>query len=187
MIGSNIAKHAKKNRIYAFTIDMLHCYDDFILQLDDKISESISDEQSSIGFRCCRNLQSINGRIFFHCNDHAFQRINKYINLLINNRNDSDNFDENVNSLNRKDLLWNFQGLSSFRSWGPKENWNPAKEFSFPKLNEALRAAKWEGNNSGIDMYLSSSQFTLPAGKYKISTSEIRKEIRKPLSDPDTA
>ena len=34
-LSNQFADHQAKEQAYAFIIDMLHCYDDFILQLDD--------------------------------------------------------------------------------------------------------------------------------------------------------
>ena len=180
-IQHNLNEHKKESRGYVFSIDMLHCYDDFILQLDDAITEAVGDPRSSIGFRCCRDLLSAKGRIFFHCNDHAFQRIEIYIESLNKYRDDGDGLDKLVNVISNKDELWNYKALIAFRPWGPKQHWSPASEFSFAKFKGDkinMKAAQWSANNAGIDMYLSSMNMTLPAGKWE--TSIHTKTVIKP-------
>lgn len=184
MIEGNFKAHLEDNRAYVFTIDMLHCYDDLILQLDDAITEGVSDPRISIGFRSCRDLSSTSGRIFFHSNDHAFARIEKYIAMLQNNRDDNDNFELIKEILVSPNELWNFTGLIAFRPWGPKSNWNPALDFQFPKVENKhfkLKAATWQGNHVGTGLYLSSADIMLPKGKYKyeISQVEINAQQRK--------
>ena len=120
MIANNLEAHESESRAYAFTIDMLHCYDDFILQLDDEITKIVNDPKISTGFRCCRELTAINGRIFFHCNDHAFMRTEHYLEQLSKFRDDGDDFDQIKAILENKNELWNFQGLIAVRPWGQK-------------------------------------------------------------------
>ncbi len=177
MIAGHLAKHAKESQAYIFTIDMLHCYDDFILQLDDAIADAVDDPRTSIGFRSCRDLKSLKGRIFFHCNDHAFERIPIYRAILVNNRDLGDDYEYIESVLSDPTDLWNFKGLIAYRPWGPKSDWFPASTFSFPKFEDnkvSIKAAQWSANNIGIDMYLSSSNFILPKGTYKYQISEVR-------------
>jgi hypothetical protein len=177
MIGEQMAKHELESRAYVFPIDMLHCYDDFILQLDDAISNAVGDHRISIGFRSCRDLKSINGRIFFHCNDHAFERISIYKENLVKNRDPGDDFEDIDSILENPIDLWNFKGLIAYRPWGPKTGWSPANTFSFPIYEDKklfFKAAQWEVNNVGVDMYLSSSNIILPKGTYRVKISTIQ-------------
>jgi hypothetical protein len=177
MIAKHMAAHESESRIYLFTIDMLHCYDDFILQLDDALYEVVNDPRISIGFRSCRELSSVNGRIFFHCNDHAFARIPTYRELLAKNRDPGDDFEYIESVLSDPTDLWNFKGLIAYRPWGPKSDWFPASTFSFPKFednNVSIKAAQWSANNIGMDMYLSSSNFILPKGTYEVRIDNVR-------------
>lgn len=185
MIEGNVKAHLDEDRVYVFTIDMLHCYDDFILQLDDVIAEAASDPRTSIGFRSCRGLNSTAGRIFFHSNDHAFARIEKYTAMLNENRDANDNLDLIKEILTKPNELWNFTGLIACRPSGPKNNWNPALNFKFPKIEKGhfiLKAAIWSGNQTGADLYLSSADFMLPKGKYKYESSIV--EINAQQEDP---
>ncbi|QNH00126.1 hypothetical protein [Pseudomonas sediminis] len=172
MIEENMETHKKEDRLYFFSVDMLHCYDDFFLQLDDALQDAILDPKVSTGFRCCRNINSVVGRVFFHCNDHAFQRLDRYVQLLGENRDEGDQFDEFILAVENRSELWNFRGMTAVRPWGPKPGWSPAAEFKFPRVGEPLRAAKWQANNVGIDMYLSSMQLMLEPGTYKCEVSE---------------
>jgi hypothetical protein len=177
MIAQRIAKHELESRAYVFTIDMLHCYDEFILQLDDAISKAVGDPRISIGFRSCRDLKSVNGRIFFHCNDHAFERISSYKEILQQNRDPGDDFEYIDSILTNPIELWNFKGLLAYRPWGPKSGWSPASTFSFPKFEEkkvSIKAAQWEANNIGVDMYLSSVNISLPKGTYDFQASIVQ-------------
>ena len=170
MIAEHLATYDSESRIYLFTIDMLHCYDDIILQLDDALCRVVNDPRISIGFRSCRDLLSVKGRVFFHCNDHAIARIPAYRESLSVNRDPGDNFEYIDPVLSNPSDLWNFKGLMSYRPWGPKLDWSPASTFEFPKYDNgkiSFQAAQWQANNVGVDMYLSSSDFTLPKGKYK--------------------
>lgn len=176
MIAKHMATHELESRIYLFTIDMLHCYDDFILQLDDALYEVVNDPRISIGFRSCRDLSSVNGRIFFHCNDHAFARIPTYRELLAKYRDPGDNFEYIESVLSNPCDLWNFKGLIAYRPWGPKSNWSPASTFEYPKFvgkKVSFKAAQWTANNLGTDMYLSSSNFTLPKGTYEFKAGNV--------------
>ncbi len=176
MIAKHMAAHELESRIYLFTIDMLHCYDDFILQLDDALYKLVNDPRISIGFRSCRDLSSINGRIFFHCNDHAFARIPTYRELLVKHRDPGDNFEYFESVLSNPSDLWNFKGLIAYRPWGPKSDWSPASTFEYPKFegNEvSFKAAQWKANNLEVDMYLSSSNFNLPKGTYRVRVNNV--------------
>ena len=62
MLAENAEANEAESRANVFTIDMLHCYDDLILQLDDAIVEAVDNAQVSIGFRSCRDLQGVKGR-----------------------------------------------------------------------------------------------------------------------------
>ncbi len=175
-ISAQFASYQAKQQAYAFTIDMLHCYDDFILQLDDAVTQAVKDPRISIGFRSCRELQSVGGRIFFHCNDHAFQRIPLYREYLRDNRDDGGNFEQIDDMLAGPEELWNFKGLIAYRPWGPKFDWAPAHTFTIPQFEGQmlnLRAAKWVPNESAIGTYLSSLEITLPEGQYEVESSDI--------------
>ncbi len=174
-ISAQFAEHQAKGQAYIFTIDILHCYDDFILQLDDAVSQAVKDPRISIGFRSCRDLLSVNGRIFFHCNDHAFQRIDLYREYLRSNREGGDNFEHIDNALTNEDELWNFKGLMAYRPWGPKADWAPAQAFTNPRFEGELlklRYAIWVPNESAIGTYLSPLKITLPEGKYAVAATE---------------
>lgn len=176
MITKQLAQHQAESRAYVFPIDMLHCYDDFILQLDDAISEAAQDPRISIGFRSCRELLHIRGRIFFHCNDHAFARISHYKTLLVSNRNEGDDFDRIDMILSHPEELWNFKGLMAYRPWGPKTNWKPAAEYASPKVEDGriqAKAAKWHANNADAQIYLSSLEIILPPGTYQSQLDEV--------------
>jgi hypothetical protein len=176
MIAKHMAAHELESKLYLFTIDMLHCYDDFILQLDDALYEVVNDPRISIGFRSSRDLSSVNGRIFYHCNDHAFSRIPTYRELLAKYRDPGDNFEYIESVLSDPSDLWNFKGLMKYRPWGPKSDWFPASIFEYPKIegnNVSFKAAQWNANNLGVDMYLSSSIFTLPKGTYEFRVDNV--------------
>lgn len=165
-----LESHNAGSRGCVFLIDSLHCYDDFILQLDDAITHALSDQRSSVGFRCCRDLMSTGGRIFFHCNDHAFERIPQYRTMLGENRDAGDNYEEIDGRLALPDGLWNYKGLAAYRPWGPKPNWTPANSFVAPKFDDgclSFEAAQWRPN-AELDVYLASSSFILPTGKFAI-------------------
>lgn len=177
MIAKHLSTHEKASRAYVFTVDMLHCYDDFILQLDDAVVKAVDDPRTSIGFRSCRELRSIKGRIFFHCNDHAFARIPTYRGILAKNRDHDDDYEYIESVLRNPTDLWNFNGLIAYRPWGPKSDWSPASTFSFPKFEDnkvSFKAAQWAANNIGVDMYLSSSNFILNKGTYGVRISKVR-------------
>lgn len=188
IITNQLAEYEFKQQAYVFTIDMLHCYDDFILQLDDAVSHAAGDPRISIGFRSCRELSSVDGRIFFHCNDHAFQRIPQYRQLLATNRDDGDDFEYIDGVLAEPAKLWNFKGLIAFRPWGPKSGWAPAESFVNPQYEEnkiELRAAKWAANNLGIDTYFSSLSVVLPKGKYDFQIGEVVTPSEKDTKNGD--
>lgn len=176
IINEQVARHETEARAYVFTIDMLHCYDDLILQLDDAIYRAVGDPRISMGFRSCRDLTHVRGRIFFHCNDHAFERIPQYRALLTSNRDEGDAFEQVDLLLSRPEDLWNFKALIAYRPWGPKTGWKPAAEFEFPKVAEGqiqVKAAKWNANQSDTQVYLSSLEIVLPPGTYQARLGEV--------------
>jgi hypothetical protein len=170
MITNHLAQKLEDGGVYAFAIDMLHCYDDFILQLDDAIVAATKDCRASIGFRSCRELQSARGRIFFHCNDHAFGRISRYQEMLASTREPGDEYEALAPLLREPAQLWNFPGLLAYRPWGPKKDWWPASEFRFPRFegNQVkFRTAQWRSNVPNGELYFAGAVFTLPAGEYQ--------------------
>lgn len=176
MIAKHMEAYELESKIYLFTIDMIHCYDDLILQLDDELYKFVNDPRISIGFRSCRDLSSVSGRIFYHCNDHAFARIPTYRELLAKYRDPGDNFEYIESILSNPSDLWNFKGLIAYRPWGPKSDWSPASTFEYPKFvgkKVSFKAAQWTANKLGTDMYLSSSNFTLPKGTYEFKAGNV--------------
>lgn len=172
-IQKNFDEYEIEEKIYVFTIDMLHCYDDFILQLDDMIFKETQDIKTCIGLSLCKQLDSNSGRIFFHCNDHAFERINNYIKLL-EDENEIDNF-VFIAILNNPSELWNYESLVAYRPWHAKTNWNPAREYIIPEKEgncSSISGAKWISNNSDLIIGVSSMQFMLSKGKYKYKVNE---------------
>lgn len=99
-------------------------------------------------------------------------RTEHYLEQLSKFRDDGDDFDQIKAILENKNELWNFQGLIAVRPWGPKTDWHPASNFTFPKADEAISGAKWTANNIGIDTYLSPMEILLPAGTYKYRITE---------------
>lgn len=167
---------------FTFPIDMLHCYDDFILQLDEAVANHVNDSRVMIGFRCSRELLSPSGRLFYHCNDHAFERLELYKKLLRENRDEGDNYNAILEILeNPVNKLWNFPGALAYRPWGPKQSWHPAEIYEGDKLVEnkvETKGAQWQTNAQFRDLYLTSVKIMLEKGKYKAEMST--KTVVKP-------
>jgi hypothetical protein len=182
MIIRNFEKSTIENRGYFIPIDIIHAYDDLLLQLDDQLVNAMSSEQISFGFIALREIESQNGRIFFHSNDHAFMRIPQYLSYIKKNLDQNSNLNEIERILrNPVDSLWNFKGLLQYRPWGPKTDFTPAKDYRFPQVISGLlhvRAAQWQGNPCAAGLYLSTGSFVLGAGEYKfkLNTHIIEKQ-----------
>jgi hypothetical protein len=67
-----------KSRIVFSGGSMIMYYDDFILQLDDEIISLTQDPLLSIGYRAAFSISYC----FFHCNGAAFNRKEKYLEIL---------------------------------------------------------------------------------------------------------
>lgn len=147
------------NKIWMISMSTLHCYDDLLLQLDDYIARQFS-EKCSIGLRAAGNLEHVSGRVFFHCNDAAHNRIMSYRARLEN----PIKFEALMRDIGQKGL-WNFELLPFYRPWGPKSGDNPAKAFSQPEIIDGsfdFKAPEWKANGN-FGGFFTSCYFTAPS------------------------
>jgi hypothetical protein len=90
----------------AMAPDLIHAYDDFILQLDQSLYLSINDIRASVALMGAKGVRSLGGHMFFHSNYAAIDRLTDIQRLLDE---DWDIFlkeeDERLHPLNKPDYL----------------------------------------------------------------------------------
>lgn len=74
------ARHdqAAQGRNFAFSLGTLSAFDDLLLQLDDELAEAVGRREISVGFRGACSVESTSGRLFFHANYPALDRLGVY-------------------------------------------------------------------------------------------------------------
>lgn len=90
----------------AMAPDLIHAYDDFILQLDQSLYRSINDIRASVALMGAKGVKSLGGHLFFHSNYAAIDQLTDIQRLL-----DEDwslflkEEDERLHALNKPDYL----------------------------------------------------------------------------------
>ncbi len=160
-----LEKDLANDTLWFIPIDLIHCYDDVILQMDEFLAETF-DHTVCLGVRAEGNLQSNQGRTFYHCNDAAFDRRSYYQAKL----------EEGIDGSKKADFdieeLWNFEGLPLYRPWPWKKNWNPAAKYKFPKKENGkitAQAACWKANHGVSNCYANASFTPSKDGKVQLS------------------
>ncbi|PJE76534.1 hypothetical protein COV05_04160 [Candidatus Uhrbacteria bacterium CG10_big_fil_rev_8_21_14_0_10_48_16] len=120
-LNSRYPKHIRDNfdeasnrDPYLLTINVgetIGYYDDLMLKLDDEIWSITNKPEFSVGFRGSSQASSATGKIFFHCNLPAMQRLKKYHATVSEHRS---HHVSDIESLNKgEEFLWKYEDRST--------------------------------------------------------------------------
>ena len=119
------------NRTTMLMPSILVAYDDLLIQLDNALWGLTNDHKASIGILAAASANSLDSRIFFHCNAPALAMLGKYTAVV------REVYPSNIDDIRHLELgvehLWKYEGIGvSFAPYEHLLKAQPAKNFTYP-------------------------------------------------------